>query len=167
MNCGLTGISDLRSNTRDDRMESFMLSETLKVSRSTDKKGLCGVMNDPQYLYLLFDEGNPIHTDDSNYVFTTEGHILTLGREHLKPISASRRKMRNIENHQCPAYQPLIGTFGKNRTGLVMGVRSRSDVDYARKLVDLAADDADKEAWSADGWCQKPKMKLFVSFPRF
>ena len=29
--CGLTGISDLRSNSRDDRMESFVLSETLKV----------------------------------------------------------------------------------------------------------------------------------------
>ena len=29
--CGLTGISDLRENNRDDRMESFVLSETLKV----------------------------------------------------------------------------------------------------------------------------------------
>ena len=35
-------------------MESFFLSETLK------------------YLYLLFDEGNFIHS--GNYVFTTEGH---------------------------------------------------------------------------------------------
>ena len=29
--CGLTGILDLRTNQRDDRMESFVLSETLKV----------------------------------------------------------------------------------------------------------------------------------------
>ena len=29
--CGLTGIRDLRDNQRDDRMESFVLSETLKV----------------------------------------------------------------------------------------------------------------------------------------
>ena len=29
--CGLVGISDLRTNARDDRMESFVLSETLKV----------------------------------------------------------------------------------------------------------------------------------------
>jgi len=43
-----------------------------------------------------------------------------------------------------------------------MGVRSRSDVDYARELVGLTADDADKEAWSADGWCEKPKVKLFA-----
>jgi len=67
--CGLTGILDLKSNKRDDRMESFVLSETIK------------------YLYLLFDETNPLHKDDSNYIFTTEGHILTLGSEHLKPLS--------------------------------------------------------------------------------
>lgn len=30
--CGLAGISDVRWNTRDDRMESFVLSETLKVN---------------------------------------------------------------------------------------------------------------------------------------
>ena len=29
--CGLAGISDIRWNTREDRMESFVLSETLKV----------------------------------------------------------------------------------------------------------------------------------------
>ena len=31
VDCGLTGIQDLRVNKRDDRMESFVLSETLKV----------------------------------------------------------------------------------------------------------------------------------------
>lgn len=34
VDCGLTGISDLTTNARDDRMESFVLSETLKVSLS-------------------------------------------------------------------------------------------------------------------------------------
>lgn len=32
VDCGLAGIQDLRTNKRDDRMESFALSETLKVS---------------------------------------------------------------------------------------------------------------------------------------
>ena len=32
--CGLAGIQDLRTNKRDDRMESFALSETLKVGLS-------------------------------------------------------------------------------------------------------------------------------------
>lgn len=31
VDCGLTGIQDLRTNKQDDRMESFALSETLKV----------------------------------------------------------------------------------------------------------------------------------------
>jgi hypothetical protein len=33
VDCGLAGIQDLRTNKRDDRMESFALSETLKVAR--------------------------------------------------------------------------------------------------------------------------------------
>ncbi|KAJ6614326.1 alpha mannosidase-like protein [Mycena sp. CBHHK59/15] len=142
VDCGLTGIKDLRTNSRDDRMESFALSETLK------------------YLFLLFDEENPLHRDDSNWVFTTEGHLLTLGNKHIKPISAARRKMRNVENHQCPAYHP----FMRNGTGLVMGIRSRGDVDYARDLVALPATDPDMIAWTPSGWCDRPHVNLFDGF---
>ncbi|KAJ7283733.1 alpha mannosidase-like protein [Mycena rebaudengoi] len=137
--CGLAGVKDLRSNALDDRMESFALSETLK------------------YLFLLFDEDNPLHKDDSNYVFTTEGHLLTLGSKHLKPTSV-RRKMRKVETHQCPAYRP----FRRNGTGLTLGVRSRGDVDYARELVSMTASDSDKIAWSPWGWCERPHVNLFA-----
>ncbi len=41
----------------EDRMDTFMLAETLK------------------YLYLLFDDDNFVHRRGS-YLFTTEGHIL-------------------------------------------------------------------------------------------
>ncbi|KAJ7667940.1 alpha mannosidase-like protein [Mycena polygramma] len=138
--CGLTGIKDLRTNARDDRMESFALSETLK------------------YLFLLFDEENPLHKDDSNYVFTTEGHLLTLGRKHLKPTPAARRKMRNVENHQCPAYH----SFTQKGSGLAMGIRSRGDVDYARELLSQTASDIDESAWSPSGWCERPYVDLFA-----
>ncbi|KAJ7700003.1 glycoside hydrolase family 47 protein [Mycena rosella] len=138
--CGLTGIKDLRTNSRDDRMESFALSETLK------------------YLYLIFDEENPLHSDDSNYVFTTEGHILTLGSQHLKPTSPARRKMRKIENHQCPAYRP----FQQNGSGLSLGIRSRADVDYARELLSQAPSDVDQAVWSPYGWCELPRVSLFA-----
>ncbi|KAJ8086520.1 hypothetical protein PM082_005343 [Marasmius tenuissimus] len=146
VDCGLTGIQDLRTNKRDDRMESFALSETLK------------------YLFLLFDEDNPLHRDDSHYVFTTEGHLLTLGKEYLKPVSATRRKLRKIENHQCPAYQPL--THGKKTSqdsvpGLTVGVRGRADVDYSRELVALTANELDGRYWSPDGWCERPKPELY------
>ncbi|KAG5716543.1 ER degradation-enhancing alpha-mannosidase-like protein 1 [Termitomyces sp. T112] len=145
VNCGLAGIQDLRTNKKDDRMESFALSETLK------------------YLYLLFDEDNPLHGNDSNYVFTTEGHILSLGRQHLKPISASRRRLRHIDNHQCPVYRPFIQ--GSNRRdqvdGLVRGIQSRPDFEYARSLVGLTPPQKDIDTWSPSGWCERPHVDLF------
>jgi len=45
----------------EDRMESFFLSETCK------------------YLFLLFDVDNPVNQHFSDYLFTTEGHILPIG----------------------------------------------------------------------------------------
>ncbi|KAJ7781324.1 alpha mannosidase-like protein [Mycena metata] len=137
--CGLAGIKDLRTNSRDDRMESFALSETLK------------------YLFLIFDEDNPLHKDDSNYVFTTEGHLLTLGPKHRKPTSRARRKMRKIDNHQCPAYHPF-----SQSSGLTMGIRSRGDVDYARELLSQPPSDVDQELWSESGWCERPHVNLFA-----
>lgn len=46
-------------------MESFFLSETCK------------------YLYLLFDEENPVHKSGTRFMFTTEGHIVSVD-EHLR-----------------------------------------------------------------------------------
>jgi ER degradation enhancer, mannosidase alpha-like 1 len=76
--CGLATIADVIENRLEDRMESFVLSETLK------------------YLYLLFDEENPLASSDSNLIFTTEGHILTLNATHLRPMSKSRRLSRKV-----------------------------------------------------------------------
>ncbi|KAF5388298.1 hypothetical protein D9615_000341 [Tricholomella constricta] len=145
VDCGLAGIQDLRTNKRDDRMESFALSETLK------------------YLYLLFDEENPLHSDDSNYVFTTEGHILSLDKQHLRPMSATRRKLRHIDNHQCPAYKPFLHVPDKRGegTGLVQGIQYRPDVEYARLLVGLTPTQSDINAWSPYGWCEKPHVDLY------
>ncbi|OWB72099.1 hypothetical protein B5S31_g1801 [[Candida] boidinii] len=54
--CGFSGIDNIKYNLKKDRMESFVLSETLK------------------YLYLLFDEHNFTHKFNSNLIFSTEGH---------------------------------------------------------------------------------------------
>ncbi|KAG6331731.1 hypothetical protein ID866_7360 [Astraeus odoratus] len=135
--CGLTGIKDLRMNTRDDRMESFALSETLK------------------YLYLIFDEDNRLHSDDSNYVFSTEGHILTLPKYALKPMSPARRRMRREENHQCPAYRPFQ-LPQPLECGLVRGVGSRPDVEYARHSIGVKPQTYDERYWALDGWCAIP-----------
>ncbi|KAJ2790908.1 hypothetical protein H4R20_006935, partial [Coemansia guatemalensis] len=47
--CGYTSIHDVRSHSLEERMDSFVLSETLK------------------YLYLLFDDKNPLHKLDNNH----------------------------------------------------------------------------------------------------
>lgn len=54
--CGFAGLQDLNTGQVQDRMESFVLGETLK------------------YLYLLFDEGNELHGRLWNHVFSTEAH---------------------------------------------------------------------------------------------
>lgn len=144
VDCGLTGVKDLKSNARDDRMESFALSETLK------------------YLYLLFDEENPINSEDSNYVFTTEGHILILDSKYLRPMSAVRRRLRGAERHQCPAYQPFSPYESLEESELVQGVRSHPYFDYARYQVSVTPELVDKGMWSPYGWCEKPHYELYT-----
>ncbi|KAF8529066.1 alpha-mannosidase [Hysterangium stoloniferum] len=149
VDCGLASIGSLLTNKRDDRMESFVLSETLK------------------YLYLLFDENNPLHTDDSNTIFTTEGHLLTLSREHINTPSAVRRQLRRGENLQCPAYYPTRHPSDPmdGHYGLASSVRSRDDAEFARISVGsdentrAAADDA--AFWMSEGWCKSPQTDLF------
>ncbi|KAJ1110562.1 hypothetical protein NDU88_007912 [Pleurodeles waltl] len=60
--CGYATLHHVIDKTIEDRMESFFLSETCK------------------YLYLLFDEENPVHKSGNKYLFTTEGHIVPLDK---------------------------------------------------------------------------------------
>ncbi|KAI0069072.1 alpha-mannosidase [Artomyces pyxidatus] len=141
--CGIASIKDLRNNALEDRMESFVLSETLK------------------YLYLLFDEENPLHSDDSNYVFTTEGHILLLDPKHMKRTIPAVRQLRRAESPQCPAYEaPSSGPAGS--PGLTVGVRSRTDVDYSRHLIGNVLSDDDAASWHASGWCELPQVDYYT-----
>jgi len=58
--CGYATVHDVSDKSLEDRQESFFLSETVK------------------YLYLLFDENNPVNTHSISYLFTTEGHIFPI-----------------------------------------------------------------------------------------
>lgn len=142
-------------------MESFALSETLKVRQDLDV--FLPLIPSSQYLYLLFDEENPLHTD-TNYVFTTEGHILSLDKKHIKPVPPARRRMRKIEDHQCPAYHPLtIGNRHSFANGLTVGVKSRPDVDYSQHLTGTTSSINDERYWHPHGWCERPRTDLYVS----
>lgn len=149
VDCGLTGIEDLTTNKRSDRMESFVLSETLK------------------YLYLLFDEDNPVNKDGSNFVFTTEGHILHLNSTHIKPPSAARRKLRPIDNTQCPSFEKHALNWDPVKASpLVGGIRSLSDFEYGRHLAGISLSstlsDEDAPYWMPDGWCERPKFTQYT-----
>lgn len=106
--CGFAGLTNVETGATSDRMESFMLSETLK------------------YLYLLFDPSPepPI----SNTVFTTEGHPLWL-RPTGTPQSASWHASHRREDLYCPVYEP------QKLGGIPVGIEQRSDYDYARAVV--------------------------------
>jgi len=136
-------------------MESFMLSETLKV-------GLGYNVPYKQYLYLLFDDTQL--TRLSNQVFTTEGHPLSMPVSMQKPPSSARRILHRGENVQCPVYRPP--TLG----GLVVGIEQRRDYEYARSLVygpgvDGRVEEHGHVHWSEKGFCEVPRVPRFVSAP--
>ncbi|XP_036390334.1 ER degradation-enhancing alpha-mannosidase-like protein 1 [Megalops cyprinoides] len=60
--CGYATLHHVVDKSKEDRMESFFLSETCK------------------YLYLLFDEDNPLHKSENKYIFTTEGHVVPIDK---------------------------------------------------------------------------------------
>lgn len=78
--CGFSGSLDILNDRRQDRQESFVLSETLK------------------YLYLLFDVDNVVQ--QGNMVFTTEGHPFWFDKKlwNFDPIQKPDLENMNIYN---------------------------------------------------------------------
>ncbi|WRT63472.1 uncharacterized protein IL334_000377 [Kwoniella shivajii] len=144
--CGFATMKNVMTGELEDRMESFMLSETLK------------------YLYLLFAD---IPFPNANKVFTTEGHSLKMPTSLLRPPSIPRRSMRKGENPTCPAYRPPIyGGTGPGE-GIVMGIEGRADYDYARGLIygwnNTGVDIEDgKKLWFDGGICKTPNVPKFA-----
>lgn len=64
--CGFGGLQDVISGSPQDRMETFVLSETLK------------------YLYLLFDSENELHFTRDNVILSTEAHPMWLKSETVR-----------------------------------------------------------------------------------
>lgn len=58
--CGYAAVNDVRTGKHEDRMDSFVLAETLK------------------YLFLLFADPDELVLDLDEFIFTTEAHLLPL-----------------------------------------------------------------------------------------
>lgn len=67
--CGFAAVNDIRTGKHEDRMDSFMMSETLK------------------YLYLIFAEPSEVDFDLDSFIFTTEAHFLPLSLGQLGNIT--------------------------------------------------------------------------------
>lgn len=120
--CGWSGIQDVRSGDKNDRMESFFLGETTK------------------YLFLLFDPNHPLNKLDAPFVFSTEGHPLIIPRHGVgvtpRPkLAHGEPKLQQsahgkIKYSTCPRPPPNI-PFSISVTA------ARHDVFHAAKLARL------------------------------
>lgn len=118
--CGWSGLQDVRTGEKSDRMESFFLGETAK------------------YLYLLFDPDHPLNSLDAAYVFTTEGHPLLIPKEK-RPSAVSQKPAatKDLLAH--------VGEQGRDTCPLppvpipltVSATAARSDIFHASSLIGL------------------------------
>ncbi|KAI8877262.1 glycoside hydrolase family 47 protein, partial [Backusella circina FSU 941] len=150
--CGFAAMADVRTGQLEGRMESFMLSESLK------------------YLYLLFDADHPINRLDSNFVFTTEGHILPLPKAYLNTQQKSsllrneqQKKsisLRYIEDNKCPNYQTKRYI---SRPGDIDGtsIPYQPQTDYASEIV--GHNTSAVLAIIQNGYCEPPALPKKVS----
>lgn len=119
--CGWSGLQDVRTGERNDRMESFFLGETVK------------------YLFLLFDPDHPLNKIDSPFVFSTEGHPLVIPRHHSHRPHSPRRpspKIKDLDDYEdlgetmCPL-PPSPIPFSISATA------ARPDIFHAANLARL------------------------------
>ncbi|ALC38340.1 Edem2 [Drosophila busckii] len=94
VSCGYAAVSDIRTGKHDDRMDSFVLSETFK------------------YLYLLFSEPADLIINVDEFVFTTEAHLLPLS---IAQLGNSTFNFRQSDEHSvldfmrtCPSSNKLF-----------------------------------------------------------
>ncbi|KAL8678928.1 MAG: hypothetical protein Q9186_004744 [Xanthomendoza sp. 1 TL-2023] len=119
--CGWSGIQDVRSGERSDRMESFFLSETAK------------------YLFLLFEPAHPLNNMDAPFVFNTEGHPLILPRSknrhtYPKNVQEFKAPAHPINAHSVPQTCPVPPA---KHPFSISAVAARGDVYHAANLARL------------------------------
>lgn len=119
--CGWSGLQDVRTGEKSDRMESFFLGETAK------------------YLYLLFDPDHPMNNLDAAYVFTTEGHPLVLPREKSKPSAARRPPVttKEVQPSYRPALRDTCPVPPPPPPFTISSTAARTDVFHASSLIGL------------------------------
>lgn len=104
------------------------------------------------------DERNMLNLDDSNSVYTTEGHPLTLPK-HLSRLPSASVDKQQIDDRICPIYDPTNSPY--HWSALTPSVDARTDAHYVRLLAGLPVgtnEDLDSGYASIYGFCEKPDM---------
>lgn len=129
--CGYAAVNDVRTGKHEDRMDSYVLSETFK------------------YLYLLFADPSELILDLDDFIFTTEAHLLPLSLGQLGNITVNNFKDQE-EHHildfmrSCPSPNKLFPEkVRKPLRNLVTGVCPRISGTKRLKAYDFQASNAD------------------------
>lgn len=103
--CGFGGFQDVTTGEPQDRMETFILSETLK------------------YLYLLFDVDNELHHTRDNVLFSTEAHPMWLTPEVINNYEHNKYFNDTVyKRHLKACHKRDRGSaFNENRRSFVGG----------------------------------------------
>lgn len=136
--CGYATVHDVGLKTLEDRMESFFLSETTK------------------YLFLLFDEANPVNARYENFIFTTEGHIL--------PIDQRFRSQRGRSEEEKEPETAAEAEVSDDRKSWEEERRSEEaiDEDSAEAFVEFDEEEEEQSRSSEEDhshrWRQSPEI---------
>ncbi|CZT52361.1 probable glycosyl hydrolase [Rhynchosporium secalis] len=118
--CGWSGLQDVRTGEKSDRMESFFLGETAK------------------YLYLLFDTEHPLNSLDAAYVFTTEGHPLLIPKK--KNPGVVKRKLpptKAVQPYEAVGARDTCPVAATAVPLTISATAARKDIFHAASLIGL------------------------------
>lgn len=128
--CGFAAVNDLRTGKHEDRMDSFVLSETIK------------------YLFLIFADPSELILDLDNFIFTTEAHLLPLSLGQLSNLTTEYKDLDDNNDldymRSCPSPNKLFPeTVRRPLRDLVTGVCPRISNAKRLRAIEFQASNAD------------------------
>nr|XP_016936249.1 ER degradation-enhancing alpha-mannosidase-like protein 3 isoform X1 [Drosophila suzukii] len=159
VSCGYAAVNDVRTGKHEDRMDSFVLSETIK------------------YLFLLFSDPQDLIINVDEFVFTTEAHLLPLSIAQLGNATFSFRQSdeHNVLDFMrtCPSSNKLFPEkVRKPLRNFISGSCPRTTAGKRLSALDFQASNADHLRAVYDmgitmvsiGDRSQGKVRLFHSF---
>ncbi|XP_037037470.1 ER degradation-enhancing alpha-mannosidase-like protein 3 [Bradysia coprophila] len=130
VDCGFAAVNDVRTGKHEDRMDSFVLSETIK------------------YLFLIFADPSELILDLDSFIFTTEAHLLPLS---LGQLTNATSEVIDQDDHvamdymrSCPSPNKLFPeTVRRPLRDLVTGVCPRISNSKRLRALDFQSSNAD------------------------